>query len=414
MIVNKEMTMTKVLKCSDKRGKSIGNKNKFVCNFSSLHSIKMLSILLIGLIVYMMSSQIALAEESTNVAEADPVLYKGEIIEIVSEEDANIETSGGVYEQKIQTVKVKLLNKDKKGEIIEIVNYIDEIMAYTIDVKVGDDVYVFYEKDENGKDSVPHIHEFRRDKNIVILLILFIAITILVGGSQGVKSLITLGLTVLGVYYLLIGIVNGGEPISLSIIISFVVTIMTMFLVAGFNIKAISAIGGTFGGVLIAGVIAIIVSKSSNLSGLGNQEAQMLLYSQSSVVFNIHGILFASILLGTLGAVMDVCMSIASSINEITEANPYLSRMDLFKSGMTIGKDVMGTMINTLILAYIGSSVFLILIFMVNDIPLINIINMDIVATEIVRALSGTIGLIGAIPLTAFISTTLEKRKTSY
>lgn len=348
------------------------------------------------------------AEDAAN----NPTLYKGVIVEIVSEEDASIETSGGSYGQKIQTVKVKLLNREKKGEVIQIVNYIDDIMAYTLDVKVGDDVYVFFEQDENGMDTVAHIHEFRRDKNIVILLILFMLITVLVGGTQGIKSLVTLGLTVLGVYYLLIGIVNGGNPIALSIIISFIVTILTMFLVAGFNIKAISAIGGTFGGVIIAGVIALVVSQSSNLTGLGNQEAQMLVFSQSEVIFNIHGILFASILLGTLGAVMDVCMSIASSINEITDANPYLSRIDLFKSGMTIGKDVMGTMINTLILAYIGSSVFLILIFMVNDIPLINIINMDLVATEIVRALSGTIGLIGAIPLTAFISTTLEKRKS--
>jgi uncharacterized membrane protein len=120
--------------------------------------------------------------------------------------------------------------------------------------------------------------------------------------------------------------------------------------------------------------------------------------------------LFASILLGTLGAVMDVCMSIASAINEITSANPLLSKVELFKSGMIIGKDVMGTMINTLILAYVGASVFLILIFMVNDIPIIDILNMDLVATEIVRALAGTIGLICAIPLTAFVSATIEKK----
>lgn len=360
----------------------------------------------------MLFSQVIFAsstEESTT-----PVLYKGEVVEIVSEENTSVETSGGSYGQKIQTVNVKLLNREKKGEIVQVINYIDEVMAYTLEVEKGDDVYIFFEKDENGNDAAALIHDFRRDKNIVILLIVFVVITVVVGGIQGIKSLITLGLTVAGVYYLLIGIVDGGNPIILSIIISFVVTILTMFLVAGFNIKAISAICGTFGGVIIAGVITLIVSSASNLTGLGTQEAQMLLFSQSTVKYDIHGILFASILLGTLGAVMDVCMSIASSINEITEANPYLSRLDLFKSGMTIGKDVMGTMINTLILAYIGSSVFLILIFMVNNIPIINIINMDMVATEIVRALSGTIGLIGAIPLTAFISTTLEKRNTSY
>jgi uncharacterized membrane protein len=301
-------------------------------------------ILLIGIIVFLNVQPIKAA---VNEEEA-PTLYKGVIIEIVSEEDGSVETSGGTYAQKIQTVNVKILNKEKKGEVIEIVNYIDEIMAYTLDVEVGDDVYVFYEKNEDGIEVTPHIYEFRRDKNIVILLILFIAITLIVGGTQGVKSLITLALTVVGVYYLLIGIMNGNEPIFLSIVISLVITVVTMYIVAGFNIKATAATLGTFGGVLVAGIIALIVSKSSNLSGLGNQEAQMLLYSQSAVVFNIHGILFASIIIGTIGAVMDVCMSISSAINEITEANPYLSRVDLFKSGMTIGKDVMGTMINTL------------------------------------------------------------------
>lgn len=340
----------------------------------------------------------------------EPTLYKGEIIEIISEEDSSIQTSGGEYYRRTQLLKVELLDKEKKGEIIEIKNNIDEIMAYTLEVEEGDDIYVFFEYDEEGNELVAHIHEFRRDKDIYVLAGVFVVLMIIVGGIKGIKSLITLGLTVVGIYYLLNGIVSGGNPIFLSIVVSLVLTIMTMFLVAGFNLKAISAIIGTIGGVIIAGLIALLVSNTSNLTGLGTQEAQMLVYSDHPVAFNIHGILFASILLGTLGAVMDVCMSIASAINEVTEANPLMSAMDLFKSGMNIGRDVMGTMVNTLILAYVGTSVFLILIFMVNDISYVDIINMDLVATEVVRAVSGTIGLICAIPLTAFVSSTLEKK----
>ncbi len=339
-----------------------------------------------------------------------PTLYKGEIIEIISEEDSSIQTSGGEYYRRTQLLKVELLDKEKKGEIIEIKNNIDEIMAYTLEVEKGDDIYVFFEYDEEGNELAAHIHEFRRDKDIYVLAGVFVILMIIVGGIKGIKSLITLGLTVVGIYYLLNGIVSGGNPIFLSIVVSLVLTIMTMFLVAGFNLKAISAIIGTIGGVIIAGLIALLVSNTSNLTGLGTQEAQMLVYSDHPVAFNIHGILFASILLGTLGAVMDVCMSIASAINEVTEANPLMSAMDLFKSGMNIGRDVMGTMVNTLILAYVGTSVFLILIFMVNDISYVDIINMDLVATEVVRAVSGTIGLICAIPLTAFVSSTLEKK----
>ncbi len=340
----------------------------------------------------------------------EPELYKGEIIEIVSEEDSSVQTSGGEYYRRTQILKVELLDKEKEGEIIEIINNVDEVMAYTLEVEAGDDIYVFFEYDEEGNELAAHIHEFRRDKDIYILTAVFIILMVIVGGVKGLKSLITLGLTVAGIYYLLDGIVSGGHPIFLSIVVSFVLTIVTMFLVAGFNLKAISAIVGTFGGVIIAGLIALLVSNTSNLTGLGTTEAQMLMYSDHPVAFNIHGILFASILLGTLGAVMDVCMSIASAINEVTEANPLMSAMDLFKSGMNIGRDVMGTMVNTLILAYVGTSVFLILIFMVNDISYVDIVNMDLVATEIVRAISGTIGLICAIPLTAFVSATLEKK----
>jgi len=327
----------------------------------------MISIILVGSVV------VTSAEDTYE----QPELYKGKIIELVSEQNNSIETSGGNYNQRVQIAKVELLNKGRKGEIIEIYNYIDEIMAYTIEIKEGDDVYIFFEKDSAGNEIKAHIHEFRRDKDIYFLIGIFVVLMIILGGVQGVKSLITLILTIIGIYYMLIGIVNGGNPIFLSIVISFIVTLVTM-------------------------------------TGLGNMEAQMLLYSNHPVDFNISGILFASILLGTLGAVMDVCMSIASAINEITDANPLLSTMELFKSGMNIGRDVMGTMVNTLILAYVGTSVFLILIFMVNNIPYIDILNMDLVATEIVRALAGTIGLICAIPLTAIVAAVLEKKNMGY
>lgn len=369
-------------------------------------------ILLTALLI--MSVMVLTASAEDEGKPEEPTLYKGKVLEIISEEESSIETSGGIYGQRIQIASIELLDKEKKGEIIEVSNTIEEVMAYSVVLEKGDAVYIFFETDNDGNEIEAHVRMFRRDKDIRILAIIFVVLMIVIGGIKGIKSLITLGLTIAGVYYMLIGITEGGNPIFLSIVVCFVVTIVTMFLVAGFNLKAISAIAGTFGGVVIAGIIALITSFSANLTGLGTTEAQMLMFSNHPVEFNIHGILFASILLGTLGAVMDVCMSIASSINEITDANPLMSTMQLFRSGMNIGRDVMGTMVNTLILAYVGTSVFLILIFMVNDIPAVDIINMDIVATEIVRAISGTIGLICAIPMTAFVSATLEKKSYGY
>lgn len=336
--------------------------------------------------------------------------HKAVIIEIVEGGDSSLETSGGSYKRRVQNITVKVEDGVYEGQEFFIEHYLDEVQAYNITVEKGDAVYIFFEKDEEGNILKTHIHEVRRDKYLVYLIIMFIVLMILVGGAKGIKSLFTLSLTVVGIYYMLIGIMNGMNPIFISILVSLLVTVVTMFLIAGFNRKAISAIIGTLSGVLVAGILALIMSNIANLTGLGDSEAQMLVNNNYNMKFDIQGILFAAILLGTLGAVMDVCMSISSAINEITEANPLLGTIDLFKSGMNIGRDVMGTMVNTLILAYVGTSVFLILIFMVNQIPATDIINMDMIATEIVRALTGTIGLIVAIPITAIVSAMLEKK----
>jgi uncharacterized membrane protein len=182
-----------------------------------------------------------------------------------------------------------------------------------------------------------------------------------------------------------------------------------MFIIAGFNRKAISAIIGTMAGVIFAGIISLVIGYYANLSGLDSSEAQMLLYSTETLNLDFKGILFASILLGTLGAVMDVCMSISSSITELKDNNPIMTVKQLFKSGMNIGKDVMGTMSNTLILAYAGTSMCMMLLFMVNNMILVDVVNMELISTEIVRAMAGTIGLIISIPITAIVASLLAK-----
>ncbi|MCT4597423.1 MAG: YibE/F family protein [Vallitalea sp.] len=336
-------------------------------------------------------------------------IIPGKVIAILKDEYETLETSGGGYEQKVQVLKVKLTKGKEKGTFIEVFNYVDGIMANSLDAKVGDELYCIIERDDNGEIVKGYIDKVKRDKYLIYLVIIFVLLTIIVGGFKGVKTLVTLGITMVGVYYMLRGIINGQNPVLMSILVCFIVTIITMFIIAGFNRKAISAIIGTLSGVIIAGIIALIISYYASLSGLGSSEAQMLLYSTESIKLDFKGILFASILLGTLGAVMDVCMSISSSITELKENNPLISIGQLFKSGMNIGKDVMGTMSNTLILAYAGTSMCLMLLFMVNNMAILDIVNMDFIATEIVRAMAGTIGLIISIPITAIVASLLSK-----
>jgi uncharacterized membrane protein len=136
----------------------------------------------------------------------------------------------------------------------------------------------------------------------------------------------------------------------------------------------------------------------------------MLTYIPQAVTFDFKGLLFSGIILGSLGAVMDIGMSIASSIEEIHRVNPSLTRKELFSSGMNVGQDVMGTMTNTLILAYTGSSIPLLLLFMAYETSFVKILNLDIIATEVIRSLTGSIGLVVAIPITALASSFFIKK----
>jgi len=136
----------------------------------------------------------------------------------------------------------------------------------------------------------------------------------------------------------------------------------------------------------------------------------MLLYIPQNIHLDVQGLLFAGIIIGALGAVMDVSMSVSSAVEEVKKANPTLDAADLFRSGLNVGRDVMGTMSNTLILAYTGSSVPLLLIFMAYQESLLKMINLDMIASEIVRALSGSLGMVMVAPLTAFIAGLLFER----
>ena len=334
-------------------------------------------------------------------------IISGKVISIIKNEYETLETSGGDYTQKVQILKVKLTEGEEKGRLIEVYNTVDGVMANSFDAKVGDELYCGIERDEQGNILQGYISEVKRDKYLIYLVIAFVLLTIIVGGLKGIKTLVTLGITIIGIFVMLKGIINGQNPVIMSIIVSFGVTIITMFIIGGFNKKAIAAIVGTLSGVIIAGLISLVISYYANLSGLVSSESQMLLYTTGTVQLDFKGILFASILLGTLGAVMDVCMSISSSIRELKDNNSVMTVGQLFKSGMNIGKDVMGTMSNTLILAYAGTSMCLMLLFMVNNMTLTEIVNMELIATEIVRALAGTIGLIISIPITAFVASFL-------
>lgn len=345
------------------------------------------------------------ATENLEETEIPTEYAKGKVIEIVEEEYGRDLGAGILIDY--QKVKVQITSGQFKDRIVTIENYTSGNPAFDIWVKPGDKVLLLLEI-LAGDIFNNYIADFQRDNYIYLLTGFFVFLIIFIGRKQGFKTVITLGITLFLIGKLMIPLLfKGYSPVLLALFMGVLVTAVTLIIISGFTKKTLAAILGTAGGLLAAAVIAIGVGTMSHLSGLSEEEAQMLMFIPQEIQYNFQGLLFAGIIIGALGAVMDVCMSIASAMDEIQRVGSNMTFKSLFKSGMNVGKDIMGTMSNTLILAYTGTSLPLLLLFMAYQQPFIKIINLDFLATELVRALSGSIGLILSIPITALISALL-------
>ncbi|EXJ23175.1 Integral membrane protein [Alkalibacterium sp. AK22] len=324
-------------------------------------------------------------------------IERARVIEVI---DGGTQEAEESFFDDVQTVRIEMLSGDQSGEELEAIHTLIGNQGSDFIVEPGDRVLV--SAIDIGGETEVHIIEYERDMYIYTVLGLFIVLLILLGGKKGIKTIFTLAFTLLLLIGVLIpGLLAGYSPVLLTVLISIAVTVVTILTVGGVNVKSASAIIGVLGGVLISGLIAYFVGNQINLTGLSSQEAMMLMFIPQEVDFNFGGLLFAGIIMGALGAVMDVGMSIASAMEEIRLVDPSIPTKKLILAGLNVGKDIMGTMANTLILAYVGSLIPVLLLFSAYQEPFISIINMNIIATEVIRALAGSIGLILAIPLTA-------------
>ena len=362
-------------------------------------------LLILTLLLVLLTTSLVFAEENP----MDNLEVNQERAKILSVEEIELdEEELGIIGK--QLVQLEVLTGEYKGEKLEIENDLSGHPSYDIVVSQGDKVIIGIET-MDGELGEVYITDFSRQEYIILLGGVFLILILVIGGEKGFKAILTLILTLLLIFKLLLPLtIKGYNPIPISTIIAILITFLTMLVIGGVNYKSISASIGTSLGVFIAGLLAYIIGSKAKLTGLSAEEAVSLTYLIKDI--NMQNLLFAGILLGSLGAVMDVGMSIASSIQEIYTANNEIGQKELFKSGMNVGKDIMGTMTNTLILAYMGSSIPLLLVLMSYEPNFVKIINLDIIATEIIRSLSGSIGLVLTIPITALISSILIKKKS--
>lgn len=318
----------------------------------------------------------------------------------------------------IQELKVKINDKENdkyNGSIFPVKYQLTDDYNQNIDVanklSKGDKVYVYANFEDGKLVGDMAIQYFDKTNLIIFIIVIYALAIILIGGLNGVKALVGLAVTVVAIFTIMIpAIYNGVNAMLVTILVSILVTVVTFLIVSGFKKKTIAAIIGTISGILVASLFSYIFGNLMKLTGICD-ETMMLTTLENASNFNFKNIMFAGIVIGALGACMDVGMSIASALSEMKEEIPDISVKRLIKAGMNIGKDVMGTMTNTLILAYVGSAMTIILLFMGFDFKMYDIINQEMIAEEVLRAIAGSFGLVCTIPLTAIVSGVLMGKK---
>ena len=352
-----------------------------------------------------------LPQNILNISEPLKISYEKARILEVEETTQKIEGEEGVRYETLQRVKIKILSGKYRGEEKILENTVGT-NPLDLSLKKGNKILVYIEEHKNGS-VIFQVQDYWRLNILIWFVVIFLLILLLLGGRQGLKAILSLAIAALLIFKILIPqVLTGGNPIRLALVISIIITIITLILVSGLRRKSIAAILGTIGGLLVATVLAIFVGRIANLTGTSSEESRILLIEFPNL--NLQGLLFGSVIIGALGAVMDIGMSIASSVTEVKKTYPYARMQELIKSGLTVGRDVMGTMVNTLIFAYVGVSLPLLLLFTKYGGSYLKFLNFEFVAEEVVRSIAGSIGLVAAIPLTAIIAGYLEgaKRET--
>ena len=322
----------------------------------------------------------------------------------IVEKGQYIDLNDDTVSQTKQAIQVRLLTGEFKGETIELDNMLTGNPYY--DIKLKKNTKVILHAEDNGEGVEFSIEDIKRSGNLGWLSLLFCGLLIYVGRKKGFYSLISIGLTVLLITHALSPLILIGiNPVLATILICVASTAATMYLVGGFNAKSTSAVIGAMLSLLFAGLLSYITMFTAHLTGF-TEENSMFLYTAHPEL-DFIGITISTMILATLGAVMDVAMSIASTINEIYITDNTKTVKDLFISGMNVGRDIIGTMANTLILVYLGGSLPLLLL--AGNIDLQKFINLNQVVTETASALIGSIAIVICVPFTAVAASQMIK-----
>lgn len=328
----------------------------------------------------------------------------GKIVSI-QEEEFNKKTDNGKIEpMKNQKIRAIIMNGIHKGKTIELNNVTSYSQVNDLNLKVNDEIFLLIQENDKKEISSGKIVEFKRDKYIVYITNIFIILILLIGGVKGFRSLASLVVNIMISYIMINLFTKGYYLILFSIIASIFFIIFSILIVSGKNRKSFAAIVSTLAGTFISMLIAGSVIKLNNWRGI-HFEAMEFLTQPPEIIF------FIELIIGTLGAIMDIAISISSAVKELYDKNPNVERKVIIKSSREIGQDIMGTMANTLVFAYISGSIPTILLFLRDGVPITYIINYNL-TLEYIRAIVGSIGIVLSIPITIYFCIIILKTKS--
>ncbi len=311
-------------------------------------------------------------------------------------------------------IEMKVLEGEHRDEIKTAVFGGESDLPEDMRYKTGDRVFIGISKNhEEGSTGYISLYDIDNSPFIIILIGLMILFIIIIGKWKGVASLLALTLTIVLIFLILIpATLKGFPPLPITLGLAVISVIVTLPLIAGFRLKTLAAVLGATGGILLSGGLAILFGMIMHLSGIVTNDMLTIFYT-SDVNIDLRGLVLSGMIIAALGAIMDICISIASSTAEIFNANPEISEKKAFTSVLNIGTDILGSMVNTLILAYVGSSMSMILYIAMRikpEMPFWLILNYNPVLSEIVKSAIGSIGMFISIPLTAIISVKLYRK----
>lgn len=342
----------------------------------------------------------------------DAVIYQGverAICEVTEINNSAI-ISSGLIQSGEQSCTLRVTNGIFKGQVVEGVNFLSGSLEKDKIFKVGDRVFSTISYDGETIKSVVVSDHFRLDKEL-ILVILFVLLLLVFAGKKGLQAVFSFVITVLAIWKILVPFyLKGYSPVWTGVFIVTGLTLIIIFFVYGIDRRTVVAMLGAMLGIITTCILGILFTDLFNIHGAIMTNAESLLYSGYERL-DLTAIFMSSIFIGASGAMMDLSVDITSAVWEVVEKKPEIGRREALKSGMNVGRAAMGTMTTTLLLAYSGSYVTLLMVFMAQGTPIDHILNYKYVSSEILHTIVGSFGLVTVAPFTALVAALLLTRK---